>query len=83
MKLVMVAVRDSALDAFMRPFFVPTTGVAIRSFQDACKQEPAFKDHPTDFTLYELGEFDEETGKCSNLEAPRQLLRGQDIKEIT
>lgn len=81
MKLVMVAVRDSAVDAFMRPFFVPTTNFAIRSFQDACKQEAAFKEHPEDFTLYELGDFDEETGKCSNLDSPRQLIRGVDIKE--
>ena len=37
MVLIMVAVRDSALDALMRPFFVPTTGFAVRSFQDEVK----------------------------------------------
>lgn len=82
MVLIMCSVRDSALDAFMRPFFVPTTGMAVRSFQDELKnpESPMMK-HPEDYALFELGTFDEDTGKCVNLEAPRQLIRGADVKE--
>lgn len=82
MVLVMVAVRDSALDAFMRPFFVPTTGIAVRSFQDEVKNpDSPMSKHPEDFALFELGTFDEDTGKCQNLASPRQLVRGNDLKE--
>lgn len=80
MVLIMVAVRDSAVDAFMRPFFVPTTGFAVRSFQDEVKNpESPMAKHPGDFALYELGTFDEDTGRCNNLSAPRQLVRAVDL----
>lgn len=82
MKLVAVAVRDSAVDAFMRPFFCPSTAFAVRSFGEAVRdpESPMNKSAP-DYALYELGEFDEETGKFLNLEVPRQLVRAQDVKE--
>lgn len=82
MVLIVCAVRDSAVDAFMRPFFVPTTGFAVRSFQDEVKnpESPMWK-HPEDFVLFELGTFDEDTGRCENLPAPRQLVRAIDLKE--
>jgi len=34
MNKVVVAVRDSAADAFMSPFVSPSNGMAIRSFRD-------------------------------------------------
>lgn len=82
MKLVVVAVRDSAVDAFMRPFFVPTVGVAIRSFRDeVTRAESEMFKHPSDYELFEIGEFDEDIGRFENLSAPRSLLRAVDCKE--
>ena len=82
MKLKVCSVRDSALDAFSRPFFVPTNAMAIRGFRDQANQpETEIFKHPMDYELFELGEFDEETGKFENLPAPRSLGRGVDFKE--
>lgn len=82
MKLVMVSVRDSALDAFMRPFFVPTTGAAVRAFSDEVRRKDSeMYRHPADYVLFELGSFDEESGRVENLDSPRQLVRGIDIGE--
>ena len=39
MKQVICAVRDSAADVFGRPYFVPTAGVAIRSFTDEVNRQ--------------------------------------------
>ena len=53
-KVVVVAVRDRAIDAFGRPFFVPTIGVALRSFHDEMnRQAPdnAMAAHPEDYDL--------------------------------
>lgn len=83
MKLVVVAVRDSAVDAYAAPFFMQTTGAAVRSFRDAVNSKesgPMFQ-HPEDYSLFQLAVFDEETGKFENLEVPAQLVRGQDCKE--
>lgn len=82
MKLVAVAVRDSAVDAFMRPFFVPTTAFAVRSLSEALKDpQSPMASSPQDFALFELGSFDEETGRFENLESPKQIVRVQDLKE--
>lgn len=63
-KLVVVAVRDRAVDAFMNPFVVPSVGMAMRSFSDECnaKDSPMNK-HPADYELHHLGFFDQESGE--------------------
>ena len=77
MLLYIVAVRDSAADAFGRPFVVSTLGLATRSFIDeVANPDSAFHSHPSDYTLYELGSFDDNTGKFVSLESPRQIMRG-------
>lgn len=81
-QLLVVAVRDRALDAFMRPFYMPTKGMAIRSFADEVnrqdEQNPLNK-HPEDYDLYELGYFDEERGTFIQEEGvPRQIAIGKD-----
>lgn len=82
MRLVAVAIRDSAVDAFMRPFFVPTAAFAVRSLTEELKNpESALGKSPQDYALFELGWFDEDSGRFENLESPRQLVRVQDLKE--
>lgn len=78
-----VAVYDSALDAFSRPFFVPTTQIAVRSFTDevnrASPDNPMAK-HPDDFVLYLVGLWDDVTGLFENQPGGRvQLVRAKDV----
>lgn len=83
-KLVMCAVWDRAIEAYMRPFFVPHVGLALRSFTDEVKGNAAeggpLRAHPEDFDLFELGTFNEEDACYVPLEAPRRIVRGQDLK---
>lgn len=77
-----VAVKDSALDAFSRPFFVPSLNVAMRSFGDEVNrehQDNAMWNHAEDYSLYELGSWDESSGKFENLDSPRLLVRAKDV----
>lgn len=71
-----VAVRDEALQAFNRPFFVNTLGMAIRSFEDECNRDapdnPMVK-HPKDFSLWHVGSYDEDTGRMVALDVPVRL----------
>lgn len=83
MKLTVCAIRDSAVDAYMRPFFVPSTAVAVRIFRDeVLRPESEMFKHPEDYTLWELGAFEEESGVFEQFSQQRQLLRGQDVKEV-
>lgn len=74
-------VMDSALDAFMRPFFMPTTNMAVRTFVDevnrAAEDNPMWK-HPDDYTLHCLGEFDDQTGNFSR-DGAAVLVRAKDV----
>ena len=82
-KLVVCAVRDSAVGAFNRPFFVPSIGVANRSFSDEVNRKsddnPMYA-HPDDFELYELGTFDEEAGVFVQM-YPRCVARAKDVRQ--
>jgi hypothetical protein len=80
MKYAVCAVKDRAVDAFNRPLYVPTIGVAMRSFNDECsnKDSELFK-HPEDYDFYELGQWDDQTAVYTALETPRVIARAQDI----
>ena len=83
MKMVICSIRDSAADAFGRPFYVPSVGVAIRSFTDEVNrpsEDNQIYPHPEDFDLFELGEFDDTTGRFVLLDVPKQLALGRMVK---
>lgn len=73
-KLKVFAVYDSAVKAYMAPMFLQSKGQALRSWRDAVNDTTTqFSKHPSDFTLMELAEYDEETGRFENLTAPVSL----------
>lgn len=83
MKLSIASVKDRAADAYGRPMFVPSTGVAIRSFSDEINRNDSdnqLYNHPDDFDLYEFGEFDDNTGVFELHEQPKLLSLGKQVK---
>ena len=79
--MIMVAIKDRALNAFMRPFFAQTKGQAIRMFNDEVNnhESPMFK-HPEDYDLYFLGTWNDDTGEYTNAGMPEQLAIGKNAK---
>lgn len=81
MKLIMCAVRDSAVNAFIRPFCVPAVGAALRGFSDEVNRvDSEMNKHVSDYELFEIGEFDEESGLVDPVVPPRSLARAVDVK---
>ena len=83
MQLVIVAVKDRAADAFMRPFFVPTPAMAVRSFMDEVQRDAADNQlfhHSDDFDLYEIGIFDDSNGRIVSHEDMKVLMLGKQAK---
>lgn len=80
-----VAVFDSAVQAYAPPIFVPARGLAVRSFTDEVNrqdQNNALFSHPDDFELRILAMFDENTGEFHKLpEGPEVLVRGKDVRK--
>lgn len=81
MKHVMVAVKDRAVDAYMKPMFVPHRNAAIRAFTDEVnRKESEMNKHPEDYDMYFLGEWNENTGIMENEPVqPELIARAQDL----
>jgi len=74
MILKVFAIYDSAVGAYMQPFFMQSKGAAIRAFKDhANDRESQTAKHPSDFTLFELGSYNDENGFFENLTTPLSL----------
>lgn len=64
------SVYDSKAEAFILPFYALTTGLAIRSFEEAANKEGHdFQKYAADYTLFEIGTYDTTTGLSENLTA--------------
>ena len=87
MKFKVISVRDRVADGFANPGFYVSAGAAIRSFSDEVQRVPEpgrpnpLYDHPADFDLYLLGEYDDETGSFET-HAPRQIAIGNDYARV-
>lgn len=58
------AIQDAKAEAFMNPFFKPTRAMAQRDFELACQDPNSLMSKtPQDFQLFELGQFDDDTGE--------------------
>lgn len=82
MLLVVCVVRDRAVDAFMRPFFVTHVGGALRGFTDevnAKSGDSPVASHPDDYELYELGSFNDADASFVLFPKPRLVAVGKDL----
>lgn len=70
MRTKLFAVFDSKVGAFMNLFQAPTAGAALRSFhQAALDPKSGIAAYPGDYTLMEVGEFDDQSGQVYAHEA--------------
>lgn len=84
MKLQIYSIYDSKVGAFVTPVFLRSRGEAIRSIVEAVNN-PApnnnIEKYPADYTLFHLGEFDDETGLVQSFETPVSLGVAQEFKQ--
>ena len=74
MILKIYSIYDSKADAYQLPFFHQSTGSAKRSFQDLVNDgESAFARHPEDYTLFELGTWEDSKADFDMYAAPKSL----------
>lgn len=78
MKLIAVSVRDNVAESFGIPVFLPTVALGMRSFRDAltsADQSNPMCQHPNDYDLYHVGQFDPLSGSFSAI-SPILLVKG-------
>lgn len=70
------SVRDEKVEAFMPPFFARARGEAVRSFMQAVAENGhPFSKSREDFVLYEIGSFDDISGRFTSVE-PERVMSG-------
>lgn len=79
-KLKIYSVRDSKTEAFARPFFLQNDQVMHRAILGAkMDTESAMSKHAEDYSVYEIGTFDEDSGQIES-KPPEFKLNLIDIK---
>lgn len=74
MKVKVFSVFDSKVGAFQQPFFARTAGEALRMFENAVRDSNSgFHAHPGDYSLFEIGSFDDLSAKFDMPTAPVDL----------
>lgn len=82
MKLKCFSVFDVKAGAYIVPFFMPERGQAIRTFTDSvADRNHAFGRHPEDYTLFQVGEFDDNVGEFVPC-APEALATGLAVRAV-
>jgi len=81
------AVYDTKAGFYNRPFFIPSVGMAERSFSDEVNrksEDNAMFHHPEDFTLFLIGEYNDVTAEYTQVWPPQHLVSGATVinKEI-
>lgn len=65
-RLKIFAAFDAKVKTFANPFCVAHAGQALRSWEEHVNDGQSMPSkYPEDFALYELGEFDDQTGEIS------------------
>lgn len=78
------ALNDSKLGEFGQPFFFQARGQAVRFLSDLVRDpKTSVSQHPEDFRLYMLGEYDPASGSFTSLGAPEFLAAATDYVEAS
>ena len=79
MKFGIYSIHDAKAKAFFSPVFMHAEGQCLREFTDACNdQEHPFGKNPQDYTLFYLGEYDDNTGEITPAQK-RSIANGVEV----
>lgn len=74
MSLSIFTVYDSKAEAYLTPFFAPTPAVALRMFENAAQDDQhEFHRFAGDYTLFQIGHFDQDDGLVFPTESNKNL----------
>lgn len=86
MKFELFAVLDAKAGFFGQLFWEQRREMAIRQFSDAVNDgsnpNNMWYRHPEDFTLYALGEYDNETGRVSSLPVLEAVVTASALRAV-
>ncbi len=83
MQTIIFTVYDDKAEAYLSPFFLNSIGEAIRAFSELANDENhAFCKYPADFTLFEIGVFDNCSCSIESLPTPHAIGKAIEYKNV-
>lgn len=76
------AIKDRAINGFNEPFVQPSEQHMLRLMRDEVNSDPSkssIAKHPDDYDIYQLGEYDQESGNITAYQAPAMIARCKDL----
>lgn len=82
MKKILLATYDKATEMYNDPFFALTLSQSTREFSDVLKNpEHPMAQHPEDYSLFQLGTFNNSTGVLE-VQEPKCVARAHELMAI-
>jgi hypothetical protein len=83
MKVKVYSIYDSAAGAYTQPWFMQNDALALRAFSDNvnAKEENNISKHPDQFTLFQIGEWDDQIGEIIKADVMKSLGNGLEYQE--
>ena len=79
-EFIVCSVYDSAVGAYLQPFYARSLAQAVRSFAQATAQAGhPFNDFPGDYTLFIIAEWNEDTGVFESRQAYERVGNGLEL----
>lgn len=76
------SIYDAKAEAYMPPFFMATKGQAIRAWVDSISDSNTqFHKHPEDFTLFEIGQYNDQDASILAYETKIPLGTALELKK--
>lgn len=73
---------DAKVEAYLQPFFAPTAGSALRSWEDLVNDgKSQMSRWPDHFAIFEAAEFDESTGRFEQYDTLKPLGTALEFKK--
>lgn len=77
------SIHDEKAEAFLPPFILPNANMAKRVFADCINSDThQFGSNPADFTLFELGQFDDSEGQFLLQRTKKSLGNGVEFRSL-
>ena len=74
MLLSIFGIYDSGISSWMPPLYFRNKGEALRWWQEVCNSsESKISKHPADYTIFEIGTWNDDSNEFSLLKAPIKL----------
>lgn len=81
MKMQVFSVYDAVAELFAEPFYAQNVQSGIRAFGHAVRTQERLKQYPEDYSLFHIGEFDQELGELQGFAKPHKVSMATNFTE--